>query len=674
MHVAIFVVFLAVYGVGYLLLFPRIGLIATTLAAPFIVGTAWGSGALVAIFYGVSLLPLEFWIMSMVGAQGRLLDPATLFTAAGVLVFTAITALVRRIIADRDLANHHLNLAREIADDGMWDWRINENVVDYSPRWFTMLGYAPNEYPGTYETFADLLHPEDKRRAEGIIMSAVEGQTDEFQMDFRLRGKEGSYRWVLARGRVIERDSHDHATRMIGIHSDIHAQKRVEEEIVFFAYHDQLSGLPNRKSLYERLEEAVKLARRGGGQSMCGVIMLDIDDFKSINDTLGQALADRVITAFANRLRQSIRASDHLFHLGGDDFCILLQQLKDDTDLGVVADKIRRRSQEPLAVGDTKAAVQPSMGLAVFPRDGEDAMSLAASAETALVEAKREHNTYRFYTKEMYQKIVDRVTLVEELRRGIAGEEFTVYYQPIVNDKRQLVAAEALVRWDHPERGIVGPGEFVDIAEDTGLIVDIGEQVIGRVCADVRRMIDLGHEPVPISVNLSVKQLSTAAVVQQVKGALAFHRISADLLSLEITESSVMENLSTTLSTIEALVAAGLRFSIDDFGTGYSSLSYLKRLPIHTVKIDRSFVIELPESHKDAAIVRSIISMADGLGLGLIAEGVDNTRQVEFLIANGCTRMQGFLFSRPVPPHQLQCLLVKGVEPGCDDGATSEVP
>jgi EAL domain-containing protein (putative c-di-GMP-specific phosphodiesterase class I) len=209
----------------------------------------------------------------------------------------------------------------------------------------------------------------------------------------------------------------------------------------------------------------------------------------------------------------------------------------------------------------------------------------------------------------------------------------------------------------------VGPADFVDIAEETGLIVDIGEQVIGRACADIRKMMDLGHAAVPISVNLSVKQLSSSAVVQQVQRALLFHRIPSDLFHLEITESSVMENLSTTLQTIETLVSSGLQFSIDDFGTGYSSLSYLKRLPIHTVKIDRSFVIELPASRKDVAIVRSIVAMADGLGLGLIAEGVDNEEQVKFLTANGCRLMQGFLFSRPVPRQELQRLLAHGLEP-----------
>lgn len=668
-RVAIYFAFLIAYAAGFLLLFPRVGLIATTLAAPFLVGIAWSTGPLLTVFFGVSVLPLELWIMFLLGEDAQVLDPARLFTAAGVLAFTGITALVRRIIAERDRANRLLELAREIADDGMWDWRIPENEVDYSPRWFTMLGYQPGEFPGTYETFAGLLHPEDKSRVESTVMNAVDGRSDEFQMDFRLRGKDDGYRWVLARGRVLARDSHDRATRMIGIHSDINAQKRVEEEIVFYAYHDQLTGLPNRKSLYERLGDAVSLARRGNSQEMCGIIMLDIDDFKAINDTLGQTVADQVLSAFANRLRQSIRESDYVFHLGGDDFCILLHKLKDDTDLGIVADKIRRRSEDPIRVADSLVAVQASMGLAIFPRDGIDAMSLAASAETALVEAKQEHNTYRFYTRDMYQRIMERVTLVEELRAGIRDEQFTVYYQPIVDAGRHVVAAEALVRWNHPDRGIVGPAEFVDVAEETGLIVEIGEQVIGRACADIRKMMDLGHAPVPISVNLSVKQLSSAAVVQQVRRALSFHRVPADLLALEITESSVMENLSTTLSTIEALVSAGLRFSIDDFGTGYSSLSYLKRLPIHTVKIDRSFVVELPDSQKDAAIVRSIVAMANGLGLDLIAEGVDNERQVGFLLENGCGRMQGFLFSRPLPRQQLQCLLLQGI-PGCEDEPT----
>ncbi|MCK4514561.1 MAG: EAL domain-containing protein, partial [Spirochaetaceae bacterium] len=631
---------------------------------------AWQVGALATVVFGVSTILLESVVLYWLGFGAQIMDQSRIGPSVMVVTFTVIIAVIRHLLAERKEAHLFLKLSLSIADDGVWDWWIKEERVDYSPRWFTMLGYEPGELPGTYETFARLLHPDDKDAVEAIVSGIVAGPENDFQTDFRMRSKDDGYRAVLARGRVIERDWDGSALRMIGIHLDLSTRKRVEEEIVFYAYHNQLTGLPNRRSFYERLDESISIAKRSDTESHRGLIMLDIDDFKSVNDMHGPQIADQVIVAYAERLKSSIRESDYLFHLAGDDFCIVLNKLADETDIGVVADKIRRRSEEPLQIGDVSISICASMGLALYPRDGEQATGLASSAETALVEAKQERNTYRFYTEEMHTRIVERVKLIEELRESIRDERFTVYYQPIVDSGRAMVGAEALVRWNHPDAGLREPGTFVEIAEETGLIVDIGAQVIGRVCADLRKMIDLGHDPVPISVNLSVKQLSSKAVVGQIQRALSFHRIPVNLLALEITESSVMENMSTTLSTIETLILLGLKFSIDDFGTGYSSLSYLKRLPIHTVKIDRSFVKELPDSRKDAAIVRSVVAMAEGLELGLIAEGVENEDQEAFLLALGCSRMQGYLYGRPVPREQLEWLIEGGVLGGCGDTLT----
>jgi diguanylate cyclase (GGDEF)-like protein/PAS domain S-box-containing protein len=660
-QVAIYSGLTVVLAVGFRLLFPSMGFVASALAIPFSLIVAWQIGCVQTMIFGVTAILVESAVIILFDLSTGVETPSQGIAGLAVVVSAVTFALFRHLLGEREKAYRLLRLTRSIAADGSWDWLIKEQTVDYAPRWFTMLGYDPGEFPGVYQTFADLLHPDDRVAAEGKISRAVDGPDDEFNADFRMLSKSGEYQTVLSRGRVIERDRSGRALRIIGIHLDITAQKDVESEIVFFAYHNQLTGLPNRKSFYERLNESIDQATRSQTQDHRGLIMLDIDEFKSVNDMHGQQIADQVLVAYAERLRSSIRENDHLFHLSGDDFCIVLNKLSDDSDVGVVADKIRRRSEEPLQIGDISISVHASMGLALYPRDGEDATGLASSAETALVEAKKESNTYRFYTEEMHTRIVDRVKLINELRQSIRDERFTVFYQPIVNPYRQMVGAEALVRWNHPEDGLKGPGAFVDVAEETGLIVEIGEQVIGRVCADLRKMIDLGHDPVPIAVNLSVKQLSSKAVVGQIQRALAFHRIPVDLLTLEITESSVMESMATTLSTIEALILIGLKFSIDDFGTGYSSLSYLKRLPIHTVKIDRTFIQELPASRKDAAIVRSVISMAEGLGLGLVAEGVENEEQESFLLSIGCPRLQGYLYAKPVPREQLEQLIDRGV-------------
>lgn len=663
-QVLIFLCLVIGYLGGFVLLFPSVGLVAAALAVPIAVVMVWQVGVLPTVIFGASTIVLESLTLRLCGLGPHLFDAS--WIGPYVMTVGAVSAigLIRHLLTERERANRLLRLSQAIADNGTWDWSIRDSTVTFSNRWFTMLGYVAGELPGTYDTFADLLHPDDRDAVDVLISGVVEGPDDQFQASFRLRTKHDGYRTILSRGRVIQRDRNGRALRMIGVHSDVTEQKRVEDEIVFYAYHNQLTGLPNRKSFYDRLGESIRIAKRSDAEHHRGLIMLDIDDFKSVNDMHGQRVADQVLVAYAERLRSSVRESDYLFHLSGDDFCIVLNKLADDSDVGVVADKIRRRSEEPLQVGDTSISVRASMGLALFPRDGEDATGLASSAETALVEAKKERNTYRFYTDEMHTRIVERVQLIDELRRSILDERFTVFYQPIVNSERTMRGAEALVRWNHPAEGLKSPAAFVDVAEETGLIVDIGAQVIGRVCADIRKMMDLGHEPVPISVNLSVKQLSTKAVVAQIQRALEFHRISPGLLNLEITESSIMENVATTITTIEALILLGLRFSIDDFGTGYSSLSYLKRLPIHTVKIDRSFVRELPASRKDAAIVRSVIAMAEGLELDLIAEGVENERQEAFLVSHGCPLLQGYLFSRPVPREQLECLLESGLAGG----------
>ena len=426
-----------------------------------------------------------------------------------------------------------------------------------------------------------------------------------------------------------------------------------EERIRYQAYHDPLTGLPNRASFVEHLEEAIRRSKRFGWS--LGLMFLDLDRFKRVNDSLGHEAGDELLKIAAGRLQGCIRESDMLFRMGGDEFTVLLENVKGPEEAAAVAVRMSQAVAEPVELKHHELAATVSIGIALYPKDDESGERLVKSADTAMYRAKElGRNRYAFFTQEMNERVESQLVLEAGLQRAVRNDEFVLHYQPRVSSAtRRVVGVEALLRWQHPERGLVPPGEFIPLLEETGLIVPVGARVLTAACRQNRAWQDAGLPPMRVSVNISSRQFRTGSLEETIREALRASGLAPEWLEIELTESLLVENSEHAVAVMERLKAIGVEISIDDFGTGYSSLGYLKRFPIDSLKIDRSFVKDLRTSATDAAIVDAISALAHSLGLGLVAEGVEEAGQADFLRARYCTEMQGYLFGRPVPPEEM---------------------
>jgi diguanylate cyclase (GGDEF)-like protein len=433
----------------------------------------------------------------------------------------------------------------------------------------------------------------------------------------------------------------------------LHEQEREraaqEERIRHQAFHDALTGLPNRASFTEQLEAALRRAKRASWP--LGLLFLDLDLFKRVNDSLGHDAGDRLLRVAAERIRRAVREADMLFRMGGDEFTVLLEDVRGPEEAAMVATRMLEAIAEPLQLHHHEIAVTASIGIALYPRDDTVGERLVKSADTAMYRAKElGRNRYAFFAREMNERVESQMLLEAALRRALKNEEFVLHFQPRVSAATgRATGAEALLRWQHPEWGLVEPARFVPLLEETGLVVPVGGWVLAQACRHAKAWQDAGLPPLRVSVNLSSRQFRSETLFEAVSEALRASGLPPHLLELELTESLLVENVDHAMGVMGKLKAIGTAISIDDFGTGYSSLGYLKRFPIDSLKIDKSFVRDIATSPKDAAIVRAISALARSLGIGLIAEGVEEPWQMEFLRARHCTEMQGFLFSRPLP-------------------------
>jgi len=426
-----------------------------------------------------------------------------------------------------------------------------------------------------------------------------------------------------------------------------------EERIRHQAYHDPLTGLPNRASFTEHLEEAMRRAKRAGWP--LALLFLDLDLFKRVNDCLGHDAGDRLLRVAAERIRRAVREADMLFRMGGDEFTVLLEDVRGPEEAAMVATRVLETIAEPLQLQHHEIAVTSSVGIALYPRDDVVGERLVKAADTAMYRAKElGRNRYAFFAREMNERVETQMMVEAALRRALKNEEFVLYFQPRVSAATgRATGAEALLRWKHPEWGLVEPARFVPLLEETGLIVPVGAWVLAEACRAARAWQSAGLPPLRVSVNLSSRQFRSEALCDAVSEALRSSGLAPQLLELELTESLLIDNVEHAMGVMGQLKAIGTVISIDDFGTGYSSLGYLKRFPIDSLKIDRSFVRDIATSPKDAAIVKAISALARSLGIGLIAEGVEEPWQVEFLRGRHCTELQGFFFSRPLPEEAL---------------------
>jgi len=426
-------------------------------------------------------------------------------------------------------------------------------------------------------------------------------------------------------------------------------QRRVEEMIRHQASHDRLTGLPNRLLFDERLSLALAYAHQRG--EMLAVMFLDLDRFKVINDTLGHATGDQLLQQVAHRIAECLKKSDTIARWGGDEFTLILPQVSSASDAINIATRVIKSLQAPFNCREQEFHMTTSIGIALAPYDGEDAETLLKNADTAMYRAKYQgKNNFQLYAADMNTQALEQLVLANDLYKALNRSEFLLHYQPQVDLKTgQVVGIEALIRWQHPERGMIPPNQFISLAEETGQIAAIGEWVLYTACAQNRAWQEAGYPPIRVAVNLSARQFQQQNLAQLINRVLTETGLEARYLEVEITESIAMQNIHVTIAVLDELRTMGVHISIDDFGTGYSSLATLKRFPLHTLKVDREFVKDLTTSNKDAALTQAIVTLAHGLDLDVIAEGVETAEQQEFLRSIGCDAMQGYLFSKPLP-------------------------
>jgi diguanylate cyclase (GGDEF)-like protein len=441
---------------------------------------------------------------------------------------------------------------------------------------------------------------------------------------------------------------------------EIDERKQAEQRIEFLAFHDPLTELPNRVLARDRVERAIAAAHRNGGRA--ALLYLDLDHFKTVNDSLGHGAGDRLLKTVALRLRATLRETDSICRQGGDEFLIVLGELADAGAVKPVIDKLMAALAQPIRIDGQEISTTASIGIAQYPGDGTEFDTLLQKADTALYRAKDAgRNGYRFFDDEMNAQAKERLQLRNGLRLALEREEFVLHYQPQIDLRSgRIVGAEALLRWNRPGSGLLAPGRFIAQAEESGLIVPIGDWVIGQACRQATAWQQSGLPPVTVAVNLSALQFGRGDVEQVVARALKDSGLPAHCLELELTESILLHNTEQVLAVVRRLKGLGVRLSIDDFGTGYSSLSYLKRFAVDKLKIDRSFVADLLTDADDGAIVQAIVQMALGLGLKTVAEGVEDAEIARRLVALGCEEAQGFLYARPLPPDELSAFLRRG--------------
>jgi diguanylate cyclase (GGDEF)-like protein/PAS domain S-box-containing protein len=445
---------------------------------------------------------------------------------------------------------------------------------------------------------------------------------------------------------------HDDAgtlTHYVASFTDITEQKANEARMRHMAQHDFLTGLPNRFLLDDRFRQVAASAERNG--SRFALLFIDLDRFKNVNDTLGHSAGDRLLRDVAGRLLSVVRTTDTISRQGGDEFIVLLSEVDTPDDAALVARKLMQLLAEPFTLGEHQITVTPSIGIAVSPEDGNDLDSLLKHADRAMYDAKQQgRNNYQFFRREMNARSLELLLMESDLRQALRKQEFELHYQPqIALGSGEVVSYEALLRWRHPDRGLVAPGDFIPMAEETGLIVPIGEWVIGQACRQIAAWRGAGQPELRVAVNLSAAQFRQKDLHVQIANALVASGLPAEALELEVTESILMSDAESTATTLNALNAMGMRLAIDDFGTGYSSLAYLKRFPVDTLKVDRSFVRNIDGDDEDAAICAAIIGLAQNLKLEVVAEGVETQAQYEWLVRTGCHYVQGFLTGRPAP-------------------------
>jgi diguanylate cyclase (GGDEF)-like protein/PAS domain S-box-containing protein len=550
-------------------------------------------------------------------------------------------------------------IVMESTMDIIWEGDLINNKRLFSGKLYDVLGYKAYEMEAL-DAWFNIVHPEDIGWVKRGIKQQVEGKIEVESFEYRVKCKDGTYKWVLSNTKC-EFDENGAAIAVFGAFTDISELKEQRQRINKLAYYDSVTGLPNRVMLREMVEEEISEFDKSGNKFT--LFFIDLDDFKFVNDTYGHLVGDKLLLEVAKRLIEIQTENMTTFRLGGDEFNILLKNIENKEEVEMYSKAVLKALAEPIFIDGNMFRVTHSGGIVLYPENGLDFDELLKKADTAMYKSKESgKSTYTFYHNSMGNTAVEKFKMQSDLYRAIENNEFMLYYQPIIDvDQGGIKGFEALIRWNHPEKGIVFPDKFISVAEENGTIIEIGKWVIINACKYAKSIYDIGYTNFYVSVNVSTLQLIQRDFTDFIFETLENIGLSPELLLLEITESVLMESMDLVIEKLKKLKDNNIKIALDDFGCGYSSLKYLKMLPINTVKIDKSFIDDIKSEDDVKGMARSIILLAKQLGLSVIGEGVETNEQLSYLKKHGCDRFQGYLISKPVPEIEASSLLMQGV-------------
>lgn len=571
--------------------------------------------------------------------------------ALDMAIIESVTTYVAKANSQLQSERERLEVTLTSIADGVVSTDIEGCITFLNPAAERMSGWSKNEAIGRpVDEVLVTLNETTQELRDSTTLRTIDLDEPQYSGNILLRRHDGELLPIEEHAAPL-RDSRGRNQGAVATFRDISEIRQLTEELSYLAFHDPLTGLPNRALLFERLTQELAYAERYNVS--LALLYLDLDLFKKINDVLGHGVGDELLRQVAKRLLGCVRRTDTVSRLGGDEFAVLLTGFDRQTFPDELATKITKRLSDPFVLNQETVNVSTSIGISLFPEDGQDAETLVKHADTAMYQAKAGgRGRIQFFAPEMNRRATERHELERDLRKAIAQDQLSLYFQPqIAPGSGQMIGAEALLRWHHPQKGLIPPGRFIPVAEDSGhLMVSIGNWVIEKACIQRRAWLDAGHPSVRISVNVSIAQLRDPEFPRYVERLLQHYRLPSDLFQMELTESIIMSDIEGATERVRKIKDMGIHIAIDDFGTGYSSLSYLKDLPIHELKIDQSFVHNIRSDVNSAAIVQAVIRMAQSLRLRVIAEGVENQETLDFLVHNKCEGAQGYYFSKPITP------------------------
>ena len=546
-------------------------------------------------------------------------------------------------------------LALAFAEIGTCEFDVKSSIVRSSDMSLRLFGIRSDQADLPYETLLNSLHPEDRSKFSHALEQCLSG-TGNLDVEYRVAWADGSFRWLRTKGDALL-DLDGDPIKVLWVTEDVSQRKDMDARVRFLAHHDLLTGLPNRTLFQDRLQQALAAAKRM--QTRVALLFIDLDHFKTVNDSYGHRAGDILLQTVAARLRGCVRETDTVCRHAGDEYLIVLSALREPSEAGLVAEKVLAIFDEVFVLEGHEVQISASVGISIYPDDGQTLENLIRNADAAMYHSKKSgRNRFEFFTPELNAPVAERLVLANQLRRAIENNQLVLHYQPQFDTAtNHLIGAEALVRWNHTDHGLLFPDSFIALAEESDIIHLIGEWVLNEACRQIAEWQASNLNIVPVAINFSAFQFRRSSLVEGVAAAFSRHGVKPQQIEIELTENAIMQDPKETAKILDQLHEMGVSLSIDDFGTGYSSLNYLKRFPIDKLKIDRSFVEDLPHDLNDSAIVQAIINLAKSLRMVVIAEGVETQAQLDFLRSLSCEAYQGYLGGRPIDAEGFAALL-----------------